>query len=63
MVITNKDEKAFDFQVLLHTYLRVKVRFLASLSSPLLFCAGSLPWLAFSLCLVGRRDIWGSWEG
>lgn len=26
VVITNKDEKPFDFEVLLHTYLRVKVR-------------------------------------
>jgi hypothetical protein len=26
MVITNKDEKAWDFQMLMHTYLRVKVR-------------------------------------
>lgn len=25
MVITNKDQKAFDFEVLLHTYLRIKV--------------------------------------
>lgn len=26
MVITNKDSKAFDFELLMHTYLRVKVR-------------------------------------
>lgn len=25
MVITNKDSKAFDFELLMHTYLRVKV--------------------------------------
>lgn len=27
MVITNKDAKAFEFELLMHTYLRVKVRF------------------------------------
>lgn len=26
MVITNKDSKAFEFELLMHTYLRVKVR-------------------------------------
>lgn len=26
MVITNKDTKAFEFELLMHTYLRVKVR-------------------------------------
>lgn len=26
IVVTNKDSKAFDFELLMHTYLRVKVR-------------------------------------